>query len=250
PRPWRSDATALGRPQHIDALALDLRLLDLYMGKLTLHPTRPALITRYVTQPLLGLRDVGAYALTLNTIPTTTPRLEQWGLVQAGECVRLPSDRAVLARVSQLALEDEHATTLTRQGWRKLGLVPPAPRDPAPERGEILAFVPPDMIGQVIGEGIAEVIASEQDMQTPFSAPQCAETEVGDTPATTSWESIGIQRDDRIPPQPPHRVAGGGRTKGDVTRGQGQAPKTEVAQLLHTLNVRPRQVAELADAPL
>src|SRR5205085_9948311 len=125
------------------------------------------LITRYVTQPLLGLRDVGAYALTFNSIPTTTPQLEQWGLVEAGECVRLPSDRVVLARVSQLALEDEQATTLTRQGWRKLGLIPPAPRNPAPERGEILAFVPPGMIGQVIGEVIAEVIASEHEVQTP-----------------------------------------------------------------------------------
>ena len=251
PRPWRSDATALGRPRHIDALALDLRLLDLYMGRLRLHPTRPALITRYVTQPLLNLRDVGAYALTLNSIPTTTPRLEQWGLVQAGECVRLPSERTVLARVSQQILDDEQAATLTHQGWRKLGLVPPAPRDPMPERGEILTFVPPGMIDQVIGEGIGEVIASEQDMQTPFSAPQCAETEVSDTGAAIPWESLGIQRDDRTPPQPPQRVVGGGgMTPGDAARGRGQAPKTEVAQLLHTLNVRPRQVAELADAPL
>ena len=250
PRPWRSDATALGRPRHLGALALDLRLLDLYMGRLRPHPTRPALITRYITKPLLNLRDVGAYALTLNSIPTTTPGLEQWGLVQAGECVPLPSDHALLARVSQLVLDDEHATTLTHQGWRKLGLIRPAPRDPAPERGEILTFVPQAMIGQVIAEVIAEVIASEHKVQKPSSAPQCAETEVDDTGATIPWESIGIQRDDRTPPQPPQRVVGGGMTPGDAARGRSQAPKTEVAQLLHTLNVRPRQVAELADAPL
>lgn len=52
-----------GTLQSVRAVCLALRLLDLFLGKLTPHPKRAAIITRYVTCPLLGLADVGSYAL-------------------------------------------------------------------------------------------------------------------------------------------------------------------------------------------
>src|SRR5689334_2772241 len=62
----------------------------------------------------------------------------------------------------------------------------------------------------------------------------------------------GIKAIKGLPPTPPQRTAGGGgrTTRADsVSRRAGQLPDTEAAHLLQSLNVRPRQVVELADVP-
>jgi hypothetical protein len=73
PLPWRIGALCLDRPRHVRAVCLDLRLLDLFLGKLTPQPQRAAVITRYVTSPLLAIADVGSYALLLGGLPSPTP---------------------------------------------------------------------------------------------------------------------------------------------------------------------------------
>src|SRR5262245_8232904 len=59
PLPWHMGQPCLGRPRHVARLRLDRRLLDICMGKLVPHLTRAAVITRYVTTPVLSLSDVG-----------------------------------------------------------------------------------------------------------------------------------------------------------------------------------------------
>jgi len=141
PVPWIIGATCLDRPRHVRAVCLDLRLLDLFLGKLTPQPKRAAIITRYVTAPLLALADVGSYALLLGGLPGATPSLVAWGLTRDEQPLPLPDDAIILARASQRRLFDENDSSLTARGLQKAGLIgPPAATDSAPP----LFFVPPE----------------------------------------------------------------------------------------------------------
>jgi hypothetical protein len=116
----------LGRPRHIARLALDRALLDVCMGKIVPHATRPATITRYVTAPALSLADVGCYALTLAELPHETPGLRRLGLVRSGRALPLPSEQRLLAIISQRSLAFDDAggeVELTLGGTRRLGLI-------------------------------------------------------------------------------------------------------------------------------
>jgi hypothetical protein len=98
------------------------------MGKLTPHATRAAVITRYVTTPVLSLADVGCYALTLSGLSRATPALIRLGAVQEEIARPLPSDERLLALISQRVLDlGEQAnvgTELTMSGTRRLGVTP------------------------------------------------------------------------------------------------------------------------------
>src|SRR5205085_10929190 len=109
PRPWQFGAPLLGRPRRPIVLRPDQRLLDMYMGKITPHPLRTALVERYFSRPLLGLADVGAYALTLAGYSMTTAPLRCLGLVRDGQVQPLPDDEELFA------LADDHAVMLTER---------------------------------------------------------------------------------------------------------------------------------------
>src|SRR6476660_3644184 len=130
--PWRMDAPTLGRPAHVVTLRLDRRLLDVGLGKLIPHPTYPAQTKdRYLEQPILSLRDVGAYAQVLNgQALAATPALWRYGLIRDGVTQSLPATAELIALASQRTLEGDGAAP-TDHGLRKLGLepsgAPPAP---------------------------------------------------------------------------------------------------------------------------
>src|SRR5436853_415885 len=87
-------------------LRLISTLLALGMGKLTPDSDRSAQISRYVTQPLLSLDDIGRYALTLAGLPITeTAALVRLKLVHAGIAQPLPADAHLLALASQGTFE-------------------------------------------------------------------------------------------------------------------------------------------------
>jgi hypothetical protein len=131
-QPWRMDAPTLGRPAHVVTLRLDRRLLDVGLGKLIPHPTYPAQTNdRYLEQPILSLRDVGAYALVLNGHAlAATPALWRYGLIRDGLAQPLPAAAELIALASQRTLDGDGAAP-TEQGLRTLGLdlssAPPAP---------------------------------------------------------------------------------------------------------------------------
>ncbi|MEI7772119.1 MAG: hypothetical protein WCI67_19145, partial [Chloroflexales bacterium] len=85
PCPWDLQAPCLGRPRHIPAMRLDQRLLDVCMGRLDPHPDHPAMARRYLSAPLLGLREVGVYTLALAGLPLPSQRLEDLHLVINGQ---------------------------------------------------------------------------------------------------------------------------------------------------------------------
>lgn len=158
PIPWERSGDCLGRPRHIRAVRIDDRLLDLCMGRLRPHGTHRAVVERYFTRPLLGLRDIGLYALALAGVPVQSDTLAGLGLLTTdGSPLPLPDDRTVLAVASQRAAREQDGPALTTAGWRYAGFAPATPRPPS---GLPLFFVPEGAIGGVIAGGIDEVIAS------------------------------------------------------------------------------------------
>jgi hypothetical protein len=266
PVPWVIGELCLDRPRHVRAVCLDLRLLDLFLGRLTPHPKRAAVITRYVTAPLLALADVGSYALLLGGLPGTTPSLRAWGLTRDEQPLPLPDDAVILARASQRGLVDGNDTSLTARGLQKVGLLAPPS---APETAQPLFFVPPEVIADWPIQWPTNVIASSTENEASFSAPQRGNKGV-ETPASgITWESSGstnIQQDSTTPGDP----VGGGKnvrsheqlTRADrpqttiersipnTTRPAPILPTTDSAKLLAAMNVLPDQIAELADTPL
>ncbi|NNJ13065.1 hypothetical protein EKD04_022320 [Chloroflexales bacterium ZM16-3] len=146
---WDLHAPSLGRPRHIPTLRLDQNLLDVCMGRLDPHPDHPAIARRYLTTPLLGLREVGAYTLALAGLPVANPILAGLHLLVHGQPRPVPDEATILASASQRAPD-----ALTEAGWRRTAFPPPPP--PPAEPGHGLFFVPPGQIGPMTGEGLGE----------------------------------------------------------------------------------------------
>lgn len=64
-RPWNFAARSLGRPRRLPIYNVDIRLLDMCLGRLQPRARGRAVISRPVERPLLGLADIGAYALIM-----------------------------------------------------------------------------------------------------------------------------------------------------------------------------------------
>ena len=140
-RPWRTDVERLGRPRHISTLRLDRRLLDTCLGRLTPHPVHNATIERYLSKPILSLRDVGTYALALAGIPDGTPALIRLGLIRDAQTLPVPPDSQLLALASQ-PTETGEGAILTDKGLRMMGCpLPPTGVDQV-QTGQPLFFVP------------------------------------------------------------------------------------------------------------
>lgn len=264
PLPWRIGASRLGRPGHVSAVRLDLRLLDTYLGKLIPHPQRAAIITRYVTAPLLTLADVGAYGHALGGLPGSTPRLVAWGLIRNEQPLPLPDDVTILEQASQGPLHEKDGPTLTVRGLQRAGLTA---RNRPPASSQQLFFVPRDLIGEVSRDLLTNVIDSTDDVEEDFVPSQRHISEVATTAAEITWDSHGKNRDE-IPPPPPPMDGGGGehqvhehgpalaprrkrRTqRHDVGQSNRSIRETETTRALRAINVLPDQVAELADIPI
>ena len=83
-RPWRFDTVDSGRPSHLRGRRVPLALFDDYLGRLDPQAGQgSALVSRYFTQPLLDLTDMGAYTIGLRAEIMPTPRLRHLGLHSA-----------------------------------------------------------------------------------------------------------------------------------------------------------------------
>jgi hypothetical protein len=83
-RPWRFDTADSGRPSHLRGRRVPLALFDDYLGRLDPQAGQgAALVSRYFTQPLLDLTDIGAYTIGLRAEIIPTPRLRHLGLHSA-----------------------------------------------------------------------------------------------------------------------------------------------------------------------
>lgn len=267
PLPWRLGAQCLDRPRHVRAVCLDLRLLDLFLGKLAPHPKRATVITRYVTAPLLALADVGSYALLLAGLPGATARLIAWGLVRNEQPLALPEDQVILAQASQRTLFDHNDATLTARGLQKAGLVE-ARR--STDTAQPLFFVAPELIATLPAQAPASVIGQDRGAEARFGALQKRQTGAAQAGAGITWESMGATRSQtESPPTPQPGMAGGGKLSAEKIAAGGcgarqkkeakgleavesapPIPNTEAARALTAINVLPDQVIELADTPI
>jgi hypothetical protein len=260
PLAWNMQQPCLGRPRHIARLRLDRRLFDICMGKLVPHATRAAVITRYITTPVVALNDIGCYALTLAGLPRSTPALIRLGAVYEDTARPLPDDQRLLALISQRALDLDEAMDanagLTLSGTRKLGVQPFLGANAA--TSQPLFFVPPGMIGSLIHPMIGSLIGSDAANTCPASAAVSDEPRSDGSAKGITWESRD-PREEANPPLPPsHCTANGGGAKAivqkSVQRRRSQEiellPDTEAAAALQAINVKPAQIIELAHMPL
>jgi hypothetical protein len=246
--PWNLGAPCLGRPRHIAALRLEQRLLDTCLGRLRPHAEHPAVVERYLAEPLLGLADIGAYALALAGLPAEGDRLRRLGLLGVGgQPQPLPDDATILAVASQRAAGGD---ALTAAGWARVGM--PAPEPAGGAFGQALFFVPKGQIGGGIGGGIGHPIGHPEGSEL---ASRASGSEVEGHTASDEGSHGSIDRHgcDRSTTRPGR--AGGGATKAPARtaslteRVEGDGPvrspgeEPESCRLLREIGVR-RSVRE------
>jgi hypothetical protein len=98
-RPWDWDRRDHGRPKKLSFRKISVGLLDDYLG--ICHPDAhdPAQIERWLNQPLLGLEDLGAYALRsagIRVAPCFLTRLRHLGLLDERDQPVQPRSRWTL----------------------------------------------------------------------------------------------------------------------------------------------------------
>jgi hypothetical protein len=251
-QPWRMDAPTLGRPAHVITLRLDRRLLDVGMGKLIPHPTYPAQTNdRYLEQPILSLRDVGAYAQVLNgQALVATPALWRYGLIRDGLAQPLPAAAEMIALASQRTLDGDGAAP-TEQGLRTLGL-DLSSTPPALPPGQPLFFVDHALIPDPISCLILDLIPAGMESEHPSSAAEWASSDADvEQPRMAGTPGILSEKSESPPHPPIRRQRGGGgdhHAKKEIDRGAAQ-PETESARLLRAINAFPSSIAELAAIP-
>jgi hypothetical protein len=250
--PWRMDASTLGRPAHVVTLRLDRRLLDVGLGKLIPHPTYPAQTKdRYLEQPILSLRDVGAYAQVLSGYTlAATPALWRYALIRDGIAQPLPDAAELISLASQRTLDGEGAAP-TEHGCRVLGLGPSsAPPAPAPPKS--LFFVDHALIPDPITCSIPDLIPMGMEFQQPSSAAEPVEAP-GEMHSPRMAGTPEIFREiSNSPPNPPTRPNGGGGNDLSSTKNEEPTriqPETASAQLLRSIQAFPKSVEELGDLP-
>jgi hypothetical protein len=233
-------------------LRLDRRLLDVGLGKLVPHPTYPAQTNdRYLEQPILSLRDVGAYAQVLNgQALAATPALWRYGLIRDGLAQPLPAAAELIALASQRTLDGEGAVP-TEQGLRTLGLVRSS-APPAPPPGQPLFFVDHALIPDPISHLIPALIPAGLESERPSSAAASAASRGESRPPRMAGTPGILSETSDCPPNPPtRRQRGGGddhHANKEIDHG-GAQPETESARLLRSINAFPSSITELAAIP-
>jgi hypothetical protein len=251
-RLWQMDAPTLGRPAHVTTMRLDRRLLDVGLGKLVPHQTYPAQTSdRYLEQPILSLRDVGAYAQALaGRSITPTAALLRYGLIRDGQAQPLPTVEALIALASQRTLSGDGAPP-TEHGLRKLGLeLSGAP--PEMTTGQPLFFVDQAMIPDPITCSIPELIPLGAESEGRSSAAERARSGADAHPPHMAGTPGILREKSDSPPNPPTLSGGGGRDHQPNKRTNQEAsePETEAARLLRSINAFPSSIEELANLPV
>lgn len=272
------DAPSLGKPKHLHAQRVDRDILDVGLGRLDPQRLGHAAIRRYTRIPLLGLRDVGAYAAGQGT-----STLRAWQLVDShGQPQPVDADR-MLKLASQRLLAESCDSLLTDDGYARLHLpARPKSAQPEPERGELLIYVPPtyridwpanfaslpplrsneggndsgtdspatrDADRELTPNLIENMIGSGGGDQNAENASQCGKTDNdGDTSIMSGTESGTCQGSERESGTPPPADPSGSQEEGDgvepiISSHSGQADRNDLdarsVQLLSTYRVYP-----------
>lgn len=253
PRLLSRTAPQLNRPHHVKTIRVDLRLLDVCVGILRPHRSHHAVVTRYMSMPLLSLADVGAYAVALAGIPVVNQTLTQIGLLRDGNVYTLPDVQTILAWASWGA----RGVTLTPTGYHRLGI---PLQDPLPS-GEPLFFVPSgvdaELITEVTIDPVADLITLDAPGESTFAALACDIEPVVGVDVTAHEKKERKNQKETPPhhqtPTPPKRSGGGGgyrphsgETSEPDDRTTAPAPQPETVALLREVGVHPTEIKRLA----
>lgn len=234
--PWRFDDAQSGKPANLRVRRIPIDLLDSYIGRIDPQPgRRPALITRYFNRPLIGLADLGAYAIAAVTDVAPTPQLCSSGLFDAAEP---QSPRPLLDLLTDAARQclticdgdEAYPITPSVHGWRLL------------ERGERNGSANGSVNGSANGSPNGSRKPSLSNRE--FAAPTAPESPVNDNPAPHAWDSWDQRIEGDPSPMNSESINGGRR----MQSAQHDATTAEREQLLREMGIRNR--AALADVPL
>jgi len=231
--PWRPNDDQFGKPDRVRVRRVPLELLDGYIGRLDPQPGRiPALVTRYVEQPLIDLIDLGTYAIASIDPSASTETLRALHLLdEAGPCP--PRPVATLRTQESAAAETAPETT--------------AEIDIAEANGS------PN--GSLIGSPNGSPNGSDPHHTTEgrVSAPGATTMEVVPPPATNTWDSWDQRTHGTHGIPTPSSAAahggGGGRFHPELKqREPARALDPERERLLVAMGIRQRSA--LADVPM
>lgn len=206
PHPWRFDMTDCGRPAHLRGRRLPLALLDDYVGRLESQTERgSALISRYLTRPLLDLVDIGTYTIGLHAEIAPTPRLRHLGLwstagALAPTTTEMLLTQAAVGGLTTLADDTPVLVGLSIQGYARLGLVVPQ----AQQQEQTTSREPGGSLDGSSG-GSAESAAGQghkYDQEAP-DAPQPSQA------GRIAWD-VGMSHEQTKHESPCHRGSAGG----------------------------------------
>ncbi|HEU5089295.1 MAG TPA: hypothetical protein VFT99_17690, partial [Roseiflexaceae bacterium] len=191
-RSWCVDADDCGKPAHLRGRRVPLALFDDYLGRLDPQPGhRRALISRYLSRPLLDLTDIGVYAIGLRAEIAPTPRLRHLELHANIGMHRLPQCETLLTHAARGHLTTLDAGSVVAVQLTALGQA----RLAALGRADVLGTLP--ISGSITGSVPGSVARSAtgsalEPAEVPVPAQQDAEKGTADTPTPV------IAWDDRI----------------------------------------------------
>jgi hypothetical protein len=243
-RPWRFDSSDSGRPSHLRGRRVPLALFDAYIGRLEPQSgLGRALISRYLTRPLLDLTDIGVYAIGLRAEIEPTPRLCHLGLHSAAGMLPPQDNRSLLQQAAAGALttlvdDVMMPVLLSVQGQIRLGRETPAasPWDPqGSERLRGSTRRSPDGSRNVLSE---QAVLPHQDGQ---------KTTVSSTASLIAWDVGRLHESTNHDSTPDHGFVAGGSAATSVK--DLETLSNQPVQIQTTINALPPRIAgnELAE---
>jgi hypothetical protein len=248
-RPWQFAQGQLGKPEGVNVRRVPIELLDTYIGRLDPQPGRtPALITRYFDRPLLGLADLGAYAIGAIASATPTPRLRELGLV--GERGPLPPRSAaeLLADAEQGRLQVYHQSgpvtvAPSVQGRLRLGRVAPMSAlelDQSPANGSLSGSANGSLNGSRKGAARYNIL----------DAPEQPKRQATEPAVPTAWDSWDEKTEGMTSASTVDSLEGGGAQIDELAKRSRNTARLdpERDRLLQAIGIRNRTA--LAEVPL
>jgi hypothetical protein len=231
-RPWRFDTPDSGRPSHLRGRRLPLALFDDYLGRLDPGPGQGrALVSRYFTQPLLDLTDIGVYTIGLRAEVVPTPRLRHLGLHSAVGMLPPRDSRSLLeqAAAGTLTIPEGDAVVpalLSIQGQARLGdAIGAAPQRDSLSGERLCGSIHRSPGGSVDGSrnGACEShISPHQDGQNAAERS---------TLSLIAWDFGMVHESTNHDSTPDHVLVGGGAPDADSVAAMSDRPA--VAQATH-----------------
>jgi hypothetical protein len=226
-RPWRFEEVDTGRPSFLRGRRVPLALLDDYLGRLDPQSGQGrALISRYLTRPLLDLTDIGVYTIGLRAEIAPTSRLLHFGLCSEAGMLPPLDNHSLLAlaatgQLTTLVGDMMVGVRLSVQGHTRLGAA-------APTVAQRITSDNEHVCGSIRGSSGGSVDGSrERPGETSASADEDGTNSVSDTLMSLIAWDVGILLESTNHDSAPDHIlseGGGGRAALDTSVAESGPP--------------------------